>query len=63
MSEKRLKMKSTNKEHELDEIANKLLLEFNGRSKFYIYGAGKLGKLLYEKLKCKNQFSTSFLTY
>lgn len=50
-------MKSTNKEHELDEIANKLLLEFNGRSKFYIYGAGKLGKLLYEKLKCKNQFS------
>ena len=49
-------MKLINKEHELDEIANKLLLEFNGRSKFYIYGAGKLGKLLYENLNVRISF-------
>ena len=50
-------MKSINNGQELDEIAKQLIEECEGRSQFYIYGAGKLGKQLFEKLNRFGQFS------
>lgn len=50
-------MKWHNPEHELDEIADEILLNCKNRDKFYVYGAGKLGRQLLGTLKRNGHFS------
>lgn len=43
--------------HELDKIAKQILWNCKSRDKFYIYGAGNLGKQLLETLRRNGHFS------
>lgn len=42
--------------HELDKIAKQILWNCKSRDKFYIYGAGNLGKQLFRNVKTKWTF-------
>lgn len=50
-------MKLTSTSVKLDKQAESLWLHFNGRNKFYVYGAGRLGRNLAHLLKRKSLFS------